>query len=76
MGKLAGYKTYIAAITAVIAAIGAYLTGDVDLRTLLQSIWTIAEPLAIVFLAAKGNRILAATNAAGAQPLQPVKPGV
>jgi len=65
MGRLDGYKTYIAGGLAVLSAVGAWLTGDAELRETLQRVWTVVEPLALVFLAAKGNRIV---NAISAQP--------
>lgn len=33
---LSGYKTYIAAIVAIVGAVGAYLSGDADLQSTLQ----------------------------------------
>ena len=76
MGKLTGYKTYVAVAIAVVTALGAWLTGDADLRETLQRIWTVAEPLAIGFLAMKGNRILATVNAATVNAAAPVMSNV
>lgn len=37
-GILSGKKTYVVSITGALAAIGAYLTGDIGLADLIQSL--------------------------------------
>ena len=39
---LSGYKTYITAVLAVIAAVGAWLAGDVTLADMIQTVVTAA----------------------------------
>ena len=38
-GYLNGYRTYIISATGILTAIGAYLVGDSDLFTMLQSVF-------------------------------------
>lgn len=38
-GYLKGYRTYIISATGILTAIGAYLIGDSDLFTMLQSVF-------------------------------------
>ncbi|NQV82189.1 MAG: hypothetical protein HQ494_00090, partial [Rhodospirillales bacterium] len=47
---LAGKKTYITAVTGIVAAIGAYLIGEMDLVQTFQTIW----PLITVAFLRKG----------------------
>jgi len=49
-GFLAGKKTYIAAVTGVVGAIGAYLVGEMTLIEAFQVIW----PLITVAFLRKG----------------------
>jgi len=49
-GFLAGKKTYITAVTGIVAAIGAYLIGEMDLVQTFQTIW----PLITVAFLRKG----------------------
>ncbi len=49
-GFLAGKKTYITAITGIIGALGAYLTGDMTLVETFQVVW----PLITVAFLRKG----------------------
>lgn len=37
--KLSGYKTYFLGIGAIVTAIGMYLAGSIDLKTMVESIW-------------------------------------
>lgn len=37
--KLAGYKTYILGVGAILTAIGAYLGGTIDAKQLAEAIW-------------------------------------
>jgi len=46
-GFLAGRKTYITAVTGIVAAIGAYLVGEMDLVQAFQTIWPL---IAVAFL--------------------------
>lgn len=41
-GYLSGYRTYIISAAGIISAIGAYLVGDADLFTMMQTIFTLA----------------------------------
>jgi hypothetical protein len=41
-GYLIGYRTYIISATGIISAIAAYIVGDADLFTMLQSVFTLA----------------------------------
>lgn len=41
-GYLVGYRTYIISATGIISAIAAYIVGDADLFTMLQSVFTLA----------------------------------
>ncbi len=49
-GFLAGKKTYITAVTGIVAALGAHLVGEMDLVQTFQTIW----PLIAVALLRKG----------------------
>jgi hypothetical protein len=49
-GFLAGKKTYIAAVTGIVGAVGAYLAGEMTLIEALQAIW----PLVTVAFLRKG----------------------
>ena len=49
-GFLAGKKTYITAVTGIVGAIGAYLTGEMTLVEAFQVIW----PLVTVAFLRKG----------------------
>ncbi len=40
-GYLKGYRTYIISATGILSAVGAYLVGDTDLFTMLQTIFTL-----------------------------------
>lgn len=40
-GYLSGHRTYIISSIGILSAIGAYLVGDVDIFTMLQSIFTL-----------------------------------
>lgn len=40
-GYLSGYRTYIISATGILGAIGAYLVGDTDVFTMLQTIFTL-----------------------------------
>ncbi len=40
-GFLAGHRTYIISGIGIISAIGAYMVGDTDIFTMLQSIFTL-----------------------------------
>ena len=40
-GYLSGHRTYIISGIGILSAIGAYLVGDVDIFTMLQSIFTL-----------------------------------
>lgn len=40
LSKLSGYKTYVVAIAAIMTAVGAYLTGALDLKGMIEAIWT------------------------------------
>ncbi len=46
-GFLAGKKTYITALTGTLAAIGAYLTGDMNLVETFQVVWPL---ISVAFL--------------------------
>ncbi len=46
-GWLAGKKTYITAVTGIVAALGAYLTGEMDLIQTFQAVWPL---LTVAFL--------------------------
>ena len=46
-GWLAGRKTYITAVTGIVAALGAYLIGEMDLVQSFQTIWPL---IAVAFL--------------------------
>ncbi len=46
-GLLAGKKTYITAITGIVGALGAYLTGDMTLIETFQIVWPL---IAVAFL--------------------------
>lgn len=50
MGILSGYRTYVTAGLAVLAAIGSYLTGDADLQATLTKVWEVLTALAVIFL--------------------------
>jgi hypothetical protein len=50
VGMLSGYKTYITAGLAVLAAVGAALTGDVEWGETLNKVWGVLMPLGLVFL--------------------------
>jgi len=56
-GYLSGRKTYVISGVGIISAIGAYLVGDQDIYTVLQTIFTLGG---IYFLkqesSAKGNK--------------------
>ena len=41
-GFLQGKKTYITAVTGIIAAVAGYLVGDLDLNQTLQAVWPLA----------------------------------
>ncbi len=41
-GYLSGYRTYIISASGIISAVAAYLVGDADLFTMLQTIFTLA----------------------------------
>ncbi len=41
-GYLKGYRTYIISATGILSAIGAYLVGDTDIFTMLQTVFTMA----------------------------------
>jgi len=47
MKALSGKKTYFTAAAAVITALGAYFTGEVDLTTTIQSVFT---AIMVIFL--------------------------
>jgi len=49
-GFLAGNKTYITAVTGIVGAVGAYLTGEMTLVEAFQVIW----PLVTVAFLRKG----------------------
>jgi hypothetical protein len=40
-GWLAGKKTYVTSAVGVISIIGLYLTGDTDLATMIQTVFTL-----------------------------------
>ena len=40
-GFLAGHRTYIISGIGILSAVGAYLVGDVDIFTIVQSIFTL-----------------------------------
>ena len=40
-GYLSGYRTYIISTVGIISSVGAYLIGDADLFTMLQTIFTL-----------------------------------
>ncbi len=46
-GWLAGKKTYITAVTGIVAALGAYLIGEMDLIQTFQAVWPL---LTVAFL--------------------------
>ncbi len=46
-GWLAGKKTYITAVTGIVAALGAYLVGEMDLIQTFQTVWPL---IAVAFL--------------------------
>jgi hypothetical protein len=50
---LSGYKTYITAAIGIITAVGAYLSGDASLATMLQTAFTAALAVFIRFGVAK-----------------------
>lgn len=47
MKALSGKKTYFTAAAAVVTALGAYFTGEVDLTTTIQSVFT---AIMVIFL--------------------------
>ena len=46
-GWLAGKKTYITAVTGIVAALGAYLAGEMDLIQTFRAVWPL---IAVAFL--------------------------
>lgn len=47
MGFLSGWKTYIVAAGAIIAAVGAYLSGTMDLTHLVEAIFVAIQSMNI-----------------------------
>lgn len=39
LSKLNGWKTYIVAIGGILTAVGTYMNGAIDIKTLLEAIW-------------------------------------